>query len=271
MSPAGNYEARPVPVTAQSWSTISVGQAHTCGTGTAGSQCWGANYYGQVGDGTTSPRYPPFQVPGLFAITAIFAGAYHAVALDQQGRVWTWGGLRAQTDATQRSPQQVAGIANAVAISASQFDRYATGAAVLADGTLWMWGDATSGQLGGTATAREGPAFQVSGVTGAKSIALGYNHALLLLTDGTVLARGGPTSQVSGYWGELGNGTTTANLEFQPVPGLTGVVEVAAGAHTSHALLLDGTIRGWGQNTYGSVGDGTTKDALSPALVQLAQ
>jgi hypothetical protein len=232
---------------------------------------WGDNSYGQLGDGTTSPRYPPIQVPGLPAIRAISAGAFHAVALDQQGGVWTWGGLRAQSDASARNPHQLPGLANAVAVSASQFDRYATGAAILADGTLWMWGDATSGQLGGLAVAREALPFMVTGVAGAKSVAMGYNHVLVALDDGTLLARGGPTSQVSGYWGELGTGTAAPNLEFTPVPGLSWVVQVAAGAHTSHAVLQDGTIFGWGQNDYGSVGDGTTTDAWTPVPVVLAQ
>ena len=232
---------------------------------------WGDNVYAQLGDGTTTSRSAPAQVPGLPPIAAISAGAYHAMALDRQGGVWTWGGLRARSDAAARSPAQVAGVANAVAISASQFDRYATGAAVLADGTLWMWGDATSGQLGGAVSGRELPAFQVPGVSGARSVAMGYNHALLLRSDGTVLARGGPTSEVWGYWGELGNGSSTPDLEFQPVPGLSGVAQVAAGAHTSHALMQDGTLRAWGQNTFGSVGDGTTTDALSPVVVLLAK
>lgn len=118
---------------------------------------------------------------------------------------------------------------------------------------------------------RELPAFQVPGVSGARSVAMGYNHALLLRSDGTVLARGGPTSEVWGYWGELGNGSSTPDLEFQPVPGLSGVAQVAAGAHTSHALMQDGTLRAWGQNTFGSVGDGTTTDALSPVVVLLAK
>jgi len=232
---------------------------------------WGDDSGGQMGDGGGSSRYPPVQVPGLPPIKAVSAGAYHAIALDRQGGVWTWGGASAPTGPAGRSPHQVAGVANAVVISASQFDRYATSAAVLADGTLWMWGDGLSGQLGGAVTAREAPAFQVPGVAGARSVAMGYNHALVLLSDGTVIARGSSTSQVWGYWGELGDGTSTPHIEFQPVPGLSGVTQIAAGAHTSSALLGDGTIRAWGQNTYGSLGDGTTTDAPSPVTVLLAQ
>jgi alpha-tubulin suppressor-like RCC1 family protein len=224
-----------------------------------------------MGDGGGTSKYPPVQVPGLPAIKSVSAGGWHALALDRQGGVWTWGDRNAPTGAAAIRPHRVAGVANAVVISASEFDRFATGAAVLADGTLWMWGDATSGQLGGSVASRETPAFQVEGVTGARSVSMGYNHALVLLNDGTVIARGSPTSEVWGYWGELGDGTLTPHIEFAPVPGLSGVVQLATGAHTSSVLMQDGTIRAWGQNTFGTVGDGTKTDALSPVVVRLSK
>jgi hypothetical protein len=228
---------------------------------------WGDNTRGQLGDGTLKWRYPPVQVNGLPAIQAISAGGWHAVALAQDGTVWTWGANSAPDGAWERVPHQVAGIANATSVSASEFDRYEAGAAIVSDGTLWMWGDETSGQLGSSITERRKAAFRVPGVSGATSVVLGYNHALVLLGDGTVLARGGPTSQVWGYWGELGDGTMQPHLEFALVSGLTGVVQITAGAHTSHALLSDGTLRGWGENTFGTVGDGTRTDRTLPTSV----
>jgi hypothetical protein len=231
---------------------------------------WGQNSTGVLGDGTTTDRATPIQLTGLPAIQSVSAGAQHAVALDKQGGVWMWGNANS-LGTWSLTPQQVPGIAHATKAVASQFDRYDVGAAVLEDGTLWMWGDALSGQLGSSTGSRTTAPFQVAGVGGVKSVALGYNHVLVLMSDGTVLARGGPTSQVYGYWGELGDGTMTPHLAFAPVPGLTNVVQVAAGAHTSHALLADGTIRAWGQNTYGTLGDGTTTDRSSPVVVTPAQ
>jgi hypothetical protein len=230
---------------------------------------WGDDSAGQMGDGGGTSKYPPVQVPGLPAIKAVSAGGWHAIALDQQGGVWTWGGRSAPTAG--RAPRQIAGVANAVKISASQFDRYATGAAIVADGSVWMWGDGLSGQLGSTVTLREAPAFQVAGVSDARAIAMGYNHVLVALGDGSVIARGNTTSEVWGYWGELGDGGSSPRFEFQPVPGLANVVQVAAGAHTSSALLEDGTAAAWGQNTYGSLGDGTTTDRPSPVVVLLSK
>jgi alpha-tubulin suppressor-like RCC1 family protein len=193
----------------------------------------------------------------------------HVLALDLQGGVWTWGGKF--VTAAERPPHQVVGVSNAVAISASQLDKAPAGAAVLVDGSLWMWGDEGGGQLGVSGSANVVPPFMVSGVTNAKSVAMGYSHVLLLIADGTLLTRGGPALEVSGYWGELGDGTMTPHYDFQPVTGLPAVVEVAAGAHTSHVKLSDGSIRAWGQNSFGSLGDGTTTDSPSPVVVQLAK
>jgi hypothetical protein len=42
---------------------------------------WGGNSYGQLGDGTTTDRTTPVQVPGLTGVTAIAAGTYHSLFL----------------------------------------------------------------------------------------------------------------------------------------------------------------------------------------------
>lgn len=53
---------------------------------------WGHNFYGQLGDGTTTNKFSPVKVPGLTDIKQIAAGNYHVVALKENGKVWTWGG-----------------------------------------------------------------------------------------------------------------------------------------------------------------------------------
>ena len=48
-----------------SFSSVSAGQAHSCGVGTAGAAyCWGLNRWGQLGDGTQTSRLTPVQVSG---------------------------------------------------------------------------------------------------------------------------------------------------------------------------------------------------------------
>ncbi len=48
------------------------------------------------------------------------------------------------------------------------------------------------------------------------------------------------------------------------VSGLTGIAQISAGASNGYALASDGTVYGWGDNSAGTVGDGTTTNRLSP-------
>jgi alpha-tubulin suppressor-like RCC1 family protein len=50
-----------------------------------------------------------------------------------------------------------------------------------------------------------------------------------------------------------------------PVVGLSGVTQILGGEGFSLALLSDGTVRSWGYNAYGQLGDGTTTESPTPA------
>src|SRR5437867_1925701 len=54
---------------------------------------WGANPYGQLGDGTKADRPLPAAVhmpPGV-TFTAVSAGGYHSLAVAADGTGWAWG------------------------------------------------------------------------------------------------------------------------------------------------------------------------------------
>lgn len=132
--------------------------------------------------------------------------------------------------------------------------------ALLTDGRVFAWGENRNGQLGTRTVGREARPVPVSGLRApARAIAAGCFFSLALLEDGGVVAWGGNEH------GELGDGGTERSDEPVRVRDLDeGVIAIAAGVGHSLALLADGSIRGWGFNASGQVGDGTTVDRHSP-------
>jgi alpha-tubulin suppressor-like RCC1 family protein len=164
-------------------------------------------------------------------------------------------------------PAPVLGLTVVKAVAATYFSSYA----LLTDGTVRAWGGNLFGQLGDGTHGEEGgnpvsTPVSVKGLTNATAIAVGGAHAMALLSDGTVATWGGNA------WGELGNGTTLKGAERVGsdvplvVPGLSGVVAIAAGGGDDAALLGNGTVVAWGENKQGQLGDGTKleKDVPTP-------
>jgi alpha-tubulin suppressor-like RCC1 family protein len=58
---------------------------------TGGVRCWGGNYDGQLGDGTTTSRTTPPATDVLDGVQAIAAGGSHTCALMTSGGVQCWG------------------------------------------------------------------------------------------------------------------------------------------------------------------------------------
>ncbi|MFC3979438.1 RCC1 domain-containing protein [Streptosporangium jomthongense] len=195
----------------------------------------------------------------------ISAGDDHSLMLDSLGHVWAWGDnsqgqLGTGDTAARKIPVQVPGLNNFMSVAAGNDFSVAR----KSDGTVWAWGDNSQGQLGnGTLTDSSVP-VQVAGIYNAASISVGPNHALAVLTDGTVRAWGDNSQGQLGYAG-------SASPVAIAVPGLTGVITstggIAAGYGHSVALINDGTVKAWGGNGTGQLGDGTTTNRTAPAAV----
>ena len=135
------------------------------------------------------------------------------------------------------------------------------------NGTVLSWGDNTSGEIGdGSTTERITPVrvHDLGAKNKAQAITMGESHVLLVTVDGRVLAWGHNKS------GQVGD-AETPNDRPRPreVPGLHDVRAVSAGASFSLTLSADGTVRAWGNNQSGQLGDGNAPiDHASAAVVQ---
>jgi len=132
-----------------------------------------------------------------------------------------------------------------------------------ANGTVWSWGQNTSGQLGdGGQVDRPRTPAQVPGLTGIVQVAAGDTHSLALRNDGTVWAWGENSA------GQLGDGTTTDRYLPVRVAGLTGVTRIAGGDRHSLAIIALGEVAAWGSNGSGQLGIGSfTVGSQSPVPV----
>ncbi|MCZ6688834.1 MAG: chromosome condensation regulator RCC1 [Planctomycetota bacterium] len=271
---------------------VQAGDSHTVallGDGTV--RTWGSNFYGQLGDGTIARSLTPVQVvdpPGptgfLADVTAVSADESHTMALLGDGtlRAWGWniaGQLGDGSTTDKWTPVQVVDpsdptgfLTGVTAVVAGEWHTVA----LLGDGTLRAWGNnSRGGQLGdGTATDSStpvqvlDPADPTGFLTGVTAVAAGQGHTVALLGDGTVRAWGGNGR------GQIGDGTTTVRRTpvqvvdpTDPTGFLTGVTAVTTGSLHTVALLGDGTLRAWGFNEYGRLGDGTTTDSSTPVQV----
>lgn len=130
---------------------VSEGTSHTCARRPDSSVvCWGDNYFGQLGSGTTVVKTTPVAVNGLTDVVAISAGGYHTCALKANGRVACWGyndsgQLGDGTVLDKATPVAVVGLTNVVALSAGGYYT----CALKANGSLVCWGHDSDYQWGG--------------------------------------------------------------------------------------------------------------------------
>lgn len=256
--------------------TLVSGSAHSCVLAPDGVvRCWGANNYGQLGDGTLTASAVAVAVLAaggapLTGVTALAAGANHTCARLTTGRVVCWG----RNDAGQLGDGSTTRRPNPVTVQAANgtpltgVTMVAAGAshtcARLSTGGARCWGSNSSGQLGDGSTTRRVRAAIVKASSGSalaevKAIAAGATHTCVIAARSSSVRCWGANAA-----GQLGDGTTTRRLRAtnaQSVGGATiaGAKSIALGS--THSCVVVGStnaVRCWGANNTGQVGDGTT-------------
>ena len=270
---SGSLEAAissPVPVKGIEFVTaVSAGMRHSLALLADGTvDSWGFNSRGQLGQAGASASRVPIAVEHIETATAVAAGASHSLALLAGGTVMAWGddesgqlGNGNHTDS--EIPIPVSGLSGVTAIAAGGEHSLA----LLADGTVVAWGNNQRGQLGNGNTTSSDTPVAVKGLSNVAAIAAGGEYSLALRKDGTVMAWGDDES------GQLGNNQLRVEEEAEETPereeeglyskqpveveALSGITQIAAGRTHALALLADATVKSWGQNSEGELGDGT--------------
>lgn len=266
MGQLGNGQTGGLPVTspvAVSGITTAVavttGYGHSCALlADTTVRCWGSNWHGRLGSGTTSDSTLPLAVAGLSDVVAVGAGSNHTCALLADGTIECWGsssfaalGAGPATPTIER--QRVVGVSNAVGLAVSGGGFH--GCALLAGGGVRCWGENLYGEVGDGGSGMRWESVAVTGISTATAIDVGYAHSCALLVNGTMRCWG------DNWIGQLGNGESfTQSATPVVVEGVTDALAISAsGAHTC-ALRADQGVACWGNNYSGQIGDGTNVD-----------
>ena len=140
---------------------------------------------------------------------------------------------------------------------------YGFSCAVQLQGSVQCVGNNTYGSLGNGNFNSSERAIEVSGLDNALSVSSTYYHSCALTDNGEVACWGNNAD------GQLGNNTRgNVSASFVTVEGISSAVEVEVGNYHSCALLVDGTVKCWGNNFQGQLGNGTNTSASMPVSVQ---
>lgn len=256
------------PIAGLTATAISLGDAYSCAVVAGSVSCWGANASGQLGDTTTTTRLVPTPVsPALVGVTQVDAGDATTCARLNTNAVRCWGAnavgqIGDGTVVSKATPTAVTGITTATSVSVGA----GFACARLSTNQVRCWGYNVGGQLGDGTTTNRSTSVLVSTLTTANTVSAGGVHACSLLADGSVSCWGANNA------GQLGNGARdgffAGRVPVQP----SGIVSLATGysgngySHTC-ALLGDGRVSCWGNNTSGEVGVGNIQSPLAPSIV----
>ncbi len=258
------------PLNGQGVKQIALADEHGCALLTNSTvECWGNAAQGQLGAGSLTGSRVPVTVKGLDNVTQIATQSTHACAVTTTGELWCWGNnedgeLGTGTTEPESQPTPVKALLDQV--KAVSIAEYVT-CALRIDGTVWCWGIASDSFLGQSIVGEKHRATptQVPGLSNVVQLSGGNYHTCALLASGSVECWGNNEK------GQLGQGISSTQEKKggnpAPVVGISDAVDLTLGFFHTCAVLRDTTVRCWGMNDAGQLGDGTTHDSNKPLVV----
>ena len=244
---------------------VGAGATHTCAVRADGSLwCWGADWAGQLGNGTTADsRIPVRAGTATWNWASVAAGQYHSCAIRRDASLWCWG----SNDQGQLGNGTTDGASTPVQVAGNDWAMVQAGRShtcgVRTNGVLSCWGDNAHGGLGNGTQAGSMLPVEVAGTDWVR-VATGDWHTCGIKADQTLWCWGANAD------GELGNDST----EDSPWPVQIGaanwsnvLVGVGAGGTHTCGVKLDGSLWCWGANAFGQIGIGSTAGSLTPVQV----
>jgi len=163
------------------------------------------------------------------------------------------------------TPAEVSGISTAGQLECSNQQ---SACVVLSDDTAMCWGRNNEGQLGDGSTTTGYVPVPVTGLGNVDEIECGSYHCCALLNDGAVKCWGRNNEGQLGDNRVCGTGRCTTPVDVSGIDGITyTAIDIGMGSYHSCAVLDTGSIKCWGRNNYGQLGDGSTTDKYIPTDV----
>ena len=240
---------------------IATGHSHCLAIDTQGTLwSWGYNAFGQLGNGTAVSKFieTPQKIRPDIKFMEIEAGDNYSLALDDLGRLWTWGrnsssGILGDGTKTDRHVPMLIN----TEVSLKKINTHSNFCIALdKDGFLWGWG---YGGAVGIPLSNIPKKLEVD--MKFKEISVGYNHFLALNLDNFLYACG------RNDYGQIGNGEYSTRNALTCIMDNKKFLQIATSNNTSFAIDNDGKMWSWGMGESGVLGNGKTENVNIPIIV----
>eukprot|EP01015_Nassula_variabilis_P027352 TRINITY_DN558_c0_g1_i5.p1 TRINITY_DN558_c0_g1~~TRINITY_DN558_c0_g1_i5.p1 ORF type:complete len:391 (-),score=79.87 TRINITY_DN558_c0_g1_i5:30-1202(-) len=251
---------------------------------------WGGGKFGQLGLGDENNKAVPKLVEDLedFDIVDISCNSGVSAAITKQGEIFTWGRSKGGSLGHGETYSSLLNVPTVIeSLKGKKFVKISAGyqhmAAISENGELYTWGNPDHGKLGHSANQmkplnmrerdfsprnrQDIPVPNKVDLFHDKKIIdvdCGQLHTIALTEDGQVYTWGSKSKGVLGY--DTDNDQNPPQLVTELAD--KKVVRVSSGADFNLALTADGKVYGWGNNSFGQLGNAGTLYFTKPTKIK---